>query len=46
MPQGERSMGKEKEYRQRLKYQVNSDLKKTIETQLSTEFMDTLGMSD
>jgi hypothetical protein len=39
-------MGREKEYRQRLKYQVNSVLKKSIETQLSTEFMDTLGMSE
>ena len=49
MPQGGRSMGREKEYRQRLKrlkYQVNSFLKKSIETQLSTEFMDTLSMSD
>ena len=45
-PKGEHSMGREKEYRQKLKCQVNSDLKKSIETQLSTEFMDTLSMSD
>lgn len=39
-------MGREKEYRQRLKYQVNSVLKKSIENQLAAEFMETLGLSE
>lgn len=39
-------MGREKEYRQRVKYQVSSVLKKSIESQLTTEFMNTLGMSE
>ena len=39
-------MGKEKEYRQRLKYQVCSAKKKTVESQLAAGLREDLGMSE
>lgn len=38
-------MGREKEYRQRLKYQVHSVRKKTLEGQIAAQLRDELGMS-
>ena len=38
-------MGREKEYRQRLKYQVSSVKRKSLETQIAVQFMNELGMS-
>ena len=39
-------MGREKEYRQRLKYQVASARKKTLENQMAVELKGDLGMSE
>jgi hypothetical protein len=39
-------MGRAKEYRQRLKYQVASARKKTLESLLAVRFADELGMSE
>jgi hypothetical protein len=39
-------MGREKEYRQRLKYQVASARKKTLENQIAVELKGDLGMSE
>lgn len=39
-------MGRAKEYRQRLKYQVNSALKKTLENQLRIELSQHIGLSE
>lgn len=39
-------MGREKEYRQRLKYQVSSARKKTLESQIAVELRSDLGMSE
>ena len=39
-------MGREKEYRQRLKYQVASAKKKTLENQVAVELKGNLGMSE
>jgi len=39
-------MGREKEYRQRLKYQVASAKKKTLENQVAVELKSNLGMSE
>jgi len=39
-------MGREKEYRQRLKYQVASASKKTLENQVAVELRENLGMSE
>jgi len=36
-------MGRNKEYRQRLKYQVSSALKKTLENQISVELRQNVG---
>ena len=38
-------MGRNKEYRQRLKYQVSSALKKTLENQISVELRQNVGFS-
>ncbi|HHY45804.1 MAG TPA: DUF1670 domain-containing protein [Firmicutes bacterium] len=39
-------MGREKEYRQRLKYQVGSAKKKTLENQVAVELKSNLGMNE
>lgn len=39
-------MGRNKEYRQRLKYQVASAMKKTLTSQLRVELAETLGLSE
>ena len=39
-------MGRNKEYRQRLRYQVASARKKTLENQLFNEFVETLGLCE
>jgi hypothetical protein len=39
------AMGRNKEYRQRLKYQVSSALKKTLENQISVELRQNVGFS-
>lgn len=39
-------MGREKEYRQRLKYQAASAKKKTLENQVAAELESNLGMNE